>query len=500
WWPLAFVAVVPLAWVVVRGSRRQALLGGFVGGLLAGGAAVHWLALFGVVPWLATGVGFGLSGLVFAAVGRLLACRGRLSPLLWLPVVWVGAAWLRGHLFFWAFPWFYLGQAIWPLDAVLQIAELGGQSLVSLLVALVNGWLLAVLIAPSPAARRRTLRLGVLPAALLLAAFAYGRWRLAHIELTDGPLVLVAQPNIPQHLKDASVYDPEKRLRDLTRLTIDAGARTRATIDLVLWPETMLPVYRSTDPALPYAALDRVPQLRSWLASILRRIRARALITGSRHVELRDGEVYEHNSAFCLDPQGELLCRYDKMRLAPVSEYTPFRELWPAFYRFVREHFTPGFTQFEAGSGPVLCRIGRWRIAPNVCFDIMFPDVVRRAVAAGADAVVNVSNYAWFEASAELDLAIVHGKLRAIETRRAVAASVNGGVSHFVDADGRVIELRGVGGRRKQVEATGLHRLRTSTERTPFVRWGDVGGRGSVALAAVLALWSLVRGGRRPRA
>jgi apolipoprotein N-acyltransferase len=503
-WPLAFVAVVPFARLVARGSRRQWLLGGFVAGMAGGGSAVHWLTLFGVVPWLGTALGFGLYGLLFAALARPMSRAGA-PPMLWLPLAWVACESLRGRLFFWAFPWFYLGHAVHPVGPLTQIADLGGQLLVSLVVAIFNGLALEVwdAAATAPAGgrglalRRVLVRRGWLPALLLIAGCVYGVVRVAALEQTDGPRVLAVQPHVPQSLKNASVYDPEQRLRDLTRLT-RAAARNDPP-DVVVWPETMLPIYQSPDPALPYVALDRVPQLQRWLGDLLAWARAKRLVVGSRHAELRDGEVYEHNSAFFVDAAGRVLDRYDKMYLAPVSEHTPLQEAWPAFYSYIRENFTPGFSQFEAGREAELWELGGFRMAPSVCFDIAFTRASLRAVRAGADAIVNVSNYAWFTDSAELDLARIHGAFRAIELRRGVVASVNGGISHFVDPDGTVVDVAAPDGRTKQVEATLVRPLRTSRVRTLYVTLGDWPGYGAVAAAALGALFSLGLLRRRAR-
>ncbi|GIW72164.1 MAG: hypothetical protein KatS3mg102_1706 [Planctomycetota bacterium] len=514
-WPLAFLCAAPLGRLVGAARLRQALLGGFAGFLLGGGAAVHWLALFGLVPWLATAFGFGLYGLLFATLARPMA-RAGWPALVWLPLAWVACESLRGRLFFWAFPWFYLGHAVYPLQAVVQVAELGGQLLVSLLVAAWNGLVLDLWNAwrppsapagarpPARTAWRRLARLGWLPLAATLAAWLYGAGRLAALtpqSFVRGPEALAVQPHIPQRLKNATDFDPMRRLRDLERLTRQHARSGGSPPDLVVWPETMLPVWRASDARLPYAAVDQVPELQRRLAAVLREAGARRLIAGSLHAAWDQDrqEPVEHNSAFYLDASGTVLGRYDKMHLAPVSEYTPLQHTWPAFYRYVRENFTPGFSQFERGRGPVLFELDGFRIAPNVCFDITFSSAVRLGVLAGADAIVNVSNYAWFEDSAELDLARIHGMFRAIETRRGVLAAVNGGISHLVDPAGRIYDLVRADGRRKQIEGALRAPLLSSPERTFYVRYGDWPGLGAVGLAVLGALAALVAPDRRHR-
>src|SRR5207249_4817524 len=138
--PLAWVAFAPFTVLVARArSTRYALVGGFLATMLGGGASVFWLTLFGPEPWAATAFGFGLYGLFMAAVGRPMARRLELPAVVWLPLAVCGQEYLRGHLFFWAFPWVFLGHSQYLIQPLIQSADLGGALLISFALAAFSG-------------------------------------------------------------------------------------------------------------------------------------------------------------------------------------------------------------------------------------------------------------------------------------------------------------------------------------------------------------------------
>ncbi len=445
-WPLAWVCLVPEVWLIRDGTARQAVMGTGISHFFHGLLTVYWLAYTGFplretmgagpAPWLGTAAGFGLYGLFYGALARPLA-RSAIPTWIWLPFLWTGVECLQGKLFFFAFPWMWLGHSQLAVAPLVQVADLGGALLVSFLVAAGNGGIVD----------RRPW-----PFALVLAALGYGAWRMAALEVVPGPRVLAVQPWFPQSVKNETEFNPRARLTKLRELTLRALREAEAARG-----------------ALRYAALDRVPELRAWLAGF-----GAPVLAGSVHVEPREGRIVEHNSAFLVSAAGEVLGRYDKIFLAPMSEETPFYETWPALHRLLRETFVPpDFSQFERGKDAAVFSIdgpgGPWKIAPSICFDITFSEATNRAVRKGADAIVNVSNYAWFADSLELDLARAQTLFRAVETRRGIVSVVNGGITHFVDPRGRIVDLTGPGGKRKEVEGTLLRELVTSRARTLFV-------------------------------
>jgi apolipoprotein N-acyltransferase len=479
------VCTIPLAMVVRDSKAPAAYLAGFLGFLLHGMLAAHWMRFVGA--WLFTGVGFGVYGLLFTFLARACSRRGAAASV-WLPLAWTTVEHLRGTLFFCALPWVYLAHAVFPTPMV-QAADLGGQGLVSFAVAAASGilidlWDILQNRAPVPAGSTRLrliLRRGAMPLALLIALHVYGSIRPATIALQEGPRVLAVQSNLPQEIKDATSHLREKsgltrqydRLGIMRELSI-LGAAT-GPVALIVWPETIIPVDSAEEQSgLPYAAVDRSPALQRWFENLERETGA-PILGGSQHAELRNNIPVEHNSLFLVQQGGRVTGRYDKIRLAPVGERTPFADTVPALYHWIRETFVPpGFREYEPGLQPAPLEVGDFKLAGSICFELSFPHVSRASVLAGAQAVVNVSNYAWFRGSSQLDLARAQTRFRAIEVRRAFVSVVNGGITHFVDARGAITDLVVPGNRRRQVEGFLLRPLQTAEEITLFLRTGPV--------------------------
>ena len=177
------------------------------------------------------------------------------------------------------------------------------------------------------------------------------------------------------------------------------------------------------------------------------------MLVGSIHREIEPGKttdgqsfthaVAKHNSVYWVDSSAKIVDRFDKLRPVPVSEYVPGKNslLFHWFFQALTAIVPEGFVSFDPGEKPKVFEIKGHKISPNICFDVSFSDVIREATELGAEYHMNVSNYSWFRSSSGLDFALVQGKFRAIETRRAVVKCVNAGPSVSFDADGSISDL-----------------------------------------------------------
>jgi apolipoprotein N-acyltransferase len=316
---------------------------------------------------------------------------------------------------------------------------------------------------------RRSARPVAAPALLLALALGYGAVRLgAAPDAVGAPLeVAVVQAAVPQRER----FQPGSALRNTER---HVGA-TRALVardrpDLVVWSET---------------AVDDDLDLRPELFARLRALAAETgvpLVTGAP----RSPEGRPVNAVVLLAPDGTVET-YAKQRLVPFSEYDP---RWGAVLAPLVAPLTAG-GGYAAGGAATVLRGGPVPLAAPVCFEITYPDLVRRFRAAGAELIVNVSNDAWFGRTGYAELHLRHAVLRAVELRTWVVRGTNTGLSAAIDPAGRVVaEL-------PLFEAGTLRaRVAASRARTPYLRAGDAPVL--AVLGAVVALCAAR--GRRPEA
>jgi apolipoprotein N-acyltransferase len=213
----------------------------------------------------------------------------------------------------------------------------------------------------------------------------------------------------------------------------------------------------------------------------------------------------EHNSVFHITSDGRVAERYDKTNLVPASEFIPGKDstVFRWFYDLVKTFVPPEFVTFEPGRGPVLMRVRsrdgqEWPMAPDLCFEVSFPELLRESVRQGALVHVCPSNDAWFERSAEIDLAYDQSIYRAIEGRRAVVRCVNRGMTMLVDPLGRTKIAYGQdaqqGRSAMHVEATINENATTTRLETIYVRVGDL----FAWLCVVASFIIIIIGWRRP--
>ena len=145
------------------------------------------------------------------------------------------------------------------------------------------------------------------------------------------------------------------------------------------------------------------------------------------------GPVRYYNSAFLLAGRG-IVGRYDKMHLVPFGEYVPLSRL----IGFVR-----GWAEFiadlEPGPGPVVFPGPPAPFGVIICYEGIFPELVRAFVRGGALFMVNMTNDAWFGRTSGPWQHLAMYPLRAVEHRVAIARAANTGVSAFIAPTGRIV-------------------------------------------------------------
>ena len=491
--PLVFVALVPLLVALdscPRGpvGRWEATRLGLLAGAVYFGLTLSWLltallrfSLLAIPAYL--GAVAVLAGLVGAFGAAVHLTRDRLGWPLAIRVVvfWTALEWVQAHLGPLAFPWLGLGTALAPIPALAGAAELVGARGLTAWIAGVNGLLATALV------RLRAARPVMAPAAgalaLLIPPALFGWIRAATLELEPVARVAVVQPNIAQEVK----LDPRLALdSSLAALTTLTGRLEPGQADLVTWPEVALPI-----------TLERERQLVGRVAAMSRRVEAPILV-GAYGTDAPEGAGDRFNSAFLVDAEGVRGPRYDKRRLVPFVERTPFLRTPAADTAAGRfGSLAPGREAPRAA-----LEDGR-RFGVLICYESAFAPLGRSYRRPGdgqpgaggpADWLVNITNDAWFggEAPGSRTAALrqhpSHLPLRAIETRTGVVRAANTGISMFVDPIGR-----SYGHAPPFQPALLVETVYRADVRTLYTRWGDWLGT-LLAVTALLALaWAHAR-------
>ena len=463
-WALTpWLMVAPLLVVAVMTPPRAA----FWWGLLYGGVfflvLLRWLnftfRVYSTIPGplvflptvlLAGYCAFWL-GAVAWAVSRV-AWRHSLGwALLAAPFFWVAGEWLRGHLFG-GFPWGTVAYSQYLHLRVIQIAELTGVHGVSFLIVAVNAAVAGCLVLTW----RRAVAGAAMAAVLVAAALLFGSIRLN--ETVSGPTgrVTIMQPSIEQPVK----WEPRHTQETLAiyfALTRQAAAENT---QLLVWPETASPTILRQDPAL-VAALTK--------ASVDLGI---PLLVGS--IDAAGNPPRFRNTAFLLTDQG-IVGRYDKIHLVPFGEFVPLSGV----IGFVRG-WAEFISELEPGTRTVVFQGPPAPYGVVICYEGIFPDLVRNFVRDGARLMVNMTNDAWFGRTSGPEQHLTMYPFRAIEHRVSVVRAANTGVSAFIAPSGQIVRRLGLFQRGLLTETVPLR-----VGKTLYTRLGDWPGLLSLAIATL---------------
>jgi apolipoprotein N-acyltransferase len=453
WWLAPVCVAVLTAACRDQTARRGALLGLLHGLGLFLPLTVWTGTIAGALPWLALVLlesGFlALLGAVLALVTRL-----RAWPL-WVACAWVLEEALRDRLPFGGFTWgrlaFSQGHTV-----LTPLASLGGAPLVTFAVAAVSGLLLT-----------RFHRVALLGAALVLLA-------LVLPTPTSGQQVTVAvvQGNVPRLGLDAFAQRAAV-LRNHADATHELAARVRAgdlpEPDLVIWPENASDLDPYTD-----------PEAASVIDAAVRDAGVPVLVGA-----VTDGPGrFVSNRGIVWDPTTGAGETYVKRHPVPFGEYIPFRPL----VRRITSKVDLVPRDFAKGDRPGVLQVGPARLADVICFEVAYDGVVRDAVRGGGRLVVVQTNNATFGHSGETSQQLAMGRLRAVETGRAVIVAATSGVSAVIQPDGRVTARSRVFTRDLLVQRVPLR-----SAQTPATRLGAL----PEYLLALLGLGAAVAGARR---
>lgn len=481
---LAWVGFVPLLISLKGQDERTGFYLGAVTGLAFFIGTVFWVTnsihFYGGIPLLPASLitlllcaYLALYPALFAAI---IVCGKRKCPALLVllaPAAWTALELARTYVFS-GFPWALLGYSQYRVLPMIQIANITGVYGVSFLILLVN-------IAIADFLMDRKKYRGLIAAGILLSlALGYGFMQLREPHGTDGMKVSLIQGNIEQDRKWDPLYQADV-IAVYKRLTREA---LTLNPDLIIWPETAVPFFFGGDRPSD-RALTR--DLRAFVKSS-----GVPLLFGSPTFEVRpDRVVHLRNSVFFLDPKADIEAVYNKMHLVPFGEYVPLKSLL-----FFIEKMVQAIGDFQSGKEYTLMTVRPERPAASaeenpspdgikvsavICYEIIFPDLVRKFVDRGANVMTTVTNDAWFGRTSAPYQHFAMAVLRAVENRVPVARAANTGISGFIDSNGRILERSDI-----FIKTHLTSTVIPGRKKTFYTRYGDIFAYACVLISVVI--------------
>jgi apolipoprotein N-acyltransferase len=294
--------------------------------------------------------------------------------------------------------------------------------------------------------------------------------------------IVVAQPNYDSYLPDSGYSDTSIALEELIELT---SAVVTPNTRAVFWPENaiMIPIFQGRD---RYPSSRLTGLARQWNAPIISGATwYHYYIDEELPVVYRTNNLGQHfnvyNAAVGFMPDGSVHV-YKKAKLVPVVERFPFIDIlatiplpwidWPSISGYGRGTVMKNFS-VQQTSSPAL-----------VCYDSVFPDLVRTSVLDGAGFLTVVTNDGWWGETSGHIQHFDFARLRAIETRRAVIRSANNGISGLIGTKGEVLKQTDY-----WVQTAFAIDVPVSEHITFYVKYGDWIGWGSLFMTIISLIW-----------
>lgn len=464
---LAWFALIPLSYCLL--SQKLGAGASFKSGLLTGSLAyagiLYWIVptcLTGGVslPWalagwillsLYIGVYTGLWGL-----GTAWTCPKLPKPLysLFAASLWVVLEYIKGH-FLGGFPWMLLGYSQWKCPFMLSFASWTGVYGLSFLIVLANVFL-AQCLEKSSWQRKSLIRIGIAPVLAFCFAWTvylpppdpYGEGMPQNLqESSPSPTIAILQPNIYQYQK----WDPESEqfIRKTMERLIWGAAQKHP--EIILWPEASAPGWLND------------PEYSSWLKNLAQKSKSAHLIG----IPFQD-ESGARNSAILLTASGHFSGIYHKEHLVPFGEHIPLSFLLGRWIPVLNE--LGGISPGDRGQPLLSSPLGP--LAATICYESIFPELVRGRVRRGAKWIVNLTNDGWYLDTAAPYQHSIMNVLRAAENRRWVFRSANTGISAVIDPYGRIVQKTSLNTQAVLSVQIPPQSLITSHQ-SPYTLWGD---------------------------
>lgn len=426
WW-LAPIAILVHIYAIERTEHR--LLSAFVFAFTFNAVLLHWTSTYvGSTPWIILSLGLSLFYLPLALIGRW--------GIATYPLIFVLLEELRNRFPFGGFGWARVAysQADSPYAA---IASRGGAISLSAMTVLLAGFVYFLFY-------KRFNVLFLIPLLALLIP--------NNIATVNQTSVLMVQGNVPELGMDFNSRAKQVFNNHVEQTKIALAESNE--VDFIVWPENAVDVD-------PYTNKDVYEELESF---------DKPLIIGAI---VEKGDKLLNTSILWGEKSQEI---YVKQHLTPFGEYIPLRSLAEKISPLVNQ-----VDDFSPGNQQKIFTIGKARIAPVICFELIDDKILANA-AKSSNLLVVQTNSATFGTSAESAQQLSITRIRAIEHSKNVVSVSTTGISAIIDFNGKIEKQTSMGTADHVFADVGL-----IEQGSPRDRYGDWAGAFTLTWLLVVA-------------
>ncbi|WP_438721902.1 apolipoprotein N-acyltransferase [Bartonella rochalimae] len=334
------------------------------------------------------------------------------------------AEWLRAILLT-GFPWNALGYTAMPTPMFMQsdmIVGLYGMNILAILCYSLPTVLL------TNEKKNSALLLCFL---LILAHSGFGFYRLKTAPniaeyRNNNHWVRIVQPSIQQATKMNNTKRNDIFAAHLN-LSIKTAISQNPEPDFIIWPEASLPYILSNTPSILTKHIGSFLKPQQW--AIIGAIR-----TGDASPPYT--QIQYFNTIAVINAKGDILHISDKLHLVPFGEYLPYQNLLKKVGLHVLADTIDGYT--AANVRRTVMMPNGFSYLPLICYEAIFPNITAFK-GPPPQAIINITNDAWFGKTPGPYQHFQQAQLRAIELGIPLIRAANNGISAVIDPYGRIV-------------------------------------------------------------
>ncbi len=486
---MAPFALAYFLWFLKDKGARESFRLGYWLGLIWGAMTLFWIAASTLTGAI---LAITINALHYAIVFwiyALLKKRSEKLAIFSLPFIWTAMEYLRLFSDI-RFNWMTLAYTQTYYRPFIQIIEISGYLGLSFLLIVITTLIYA-------AFRWKKSWLWISPAttaAILAVLFIYGQIRIDTIENASYPLIKagLVQPNVDPYEK----WEPQFQKEAFDMLMDASREMLPLKPQIIVWPETATPFYLRSRVESRHAINNFVDSTGIYL------------LTGTPDYAFnaQDDDYRTYNAAFFFRPGDPVFDYYYKLALVPAAESMPFKNVFPFLRKlnvgggdfFHGNKFTVFKIDLPARSGrfdngafrpdqPAGMQHVKTGLAAVICFDSVFPHVVRGFVKNGADLLTIITNDGWFGLTSGPYQHARYAVFRAIENRVSIIRNANTGISCFIDPTGKVLQKAGLNIRKDMVAY-----LPVDKKHSFYTKHGEWFGKFTLIVSFLILLFKLI--------
>jgi len=275
--------------------------------------------------------------------------------------------------------------------------------------------------------------------------------------------------------------------------------------ELVIWPETALPVYllsgqytEDLDSIRNFVNASKVSLL-TGMPNFISYMKNEKVPSDAKYNQAGDFYFTNYNAILLFNPDSIRIQSYGKMKLVPFGEHTPFADQLPFLGDLIKWGVGLGgwnigkdTTNFKLGISPPAAdyELGETQSTNNqqlttninavVCYESIFPELIAAFAQRGSEMIAVVTNDSWYGNTSGPYQHKEISVLRAVENRRSVVRAANGGISCIVNPLGVTVAETKMYTKDVLVGNVSLNSEKTFYTRHPFL---------VPVTSSVLSLW-----------